>query len=145
MLWSNRVPGNVFYTCGWIIHIHTYIIPTFLLLEPVIIIYHDYYHLSWFIVLVPYRFCSNGSPTTLSILLWSYLMLSDTHKSFRHSCYNQLSSFIIISIITIPITMYSSWWFQPIWKFISQIGSLLQIGVNIKNLWNHHLVIVLAS
>ena len=32
MLWSNRVPGNVFYTCGWIIHIHTYIIPTFLLL-----------------------------------------------------------------------------------------------------------------
>ena len=47
MLWSKQiVPGYVFYTCGWIIHIHTYIIPTFLLLEPVIIIYHDYYHLS---------------------------------------------------------------------------------------------------
>ena len=27
----------------------------------------------------PYRFCSNGNPTTLSILLWSYLILSDTH------------------------------------------------------------------
>ena len=27
----------------------------------------------------PYRFCSDGNPTTLSILLWSYLILSDTH------------------------------------------------------------------
>ena len=27
----------------------------------------------------PYRFCSDGYPTTLSILLWSYLILSDTH------------------------------------------------------------------
>ncbi len=26
----------------------------------------------------PYRFCSDGNPTTLSILLWSYLILSDT-------------------------------------------------------------------
>ena len=25
----------------------------------------------------PYRFCSNGNPTTLSILLWSYLILPD--------------------------------------------------------------------
>ena len=27
----------------------------------------------------PYRFCSDGNPTTLSILLWSYLILSDIH------------------------------------------------------------------
>ena len=27
----------------------------------------------------PYRFCSSGNPATLSILLWSYLILSDTH------------------------------------------------------------------
>ena len=26
----------------------------------------------------PYRFCSEGNPTTLAILLWSYLILSDT-------------------------------------------------------------------
>ena len=32
----------------------------------------------------------------------------------------------------------SSWWFQPIWT-MSQIGSFPQIGVNRKNLWNHHL------
>ena len=32
-----------------------------------------------------------------------------------------------------------SWWFQPIWKIlISQNRNLLQIGVQIKNLWNHH-------
>ena len=27
----------------------------------------------------PYGFCSDANPTTLSILLWSYLILSDTH------------------------------------------------------------------
>ena len=31
----------------------------------------------------PYRFCSNGKPTTLSILLWSYLILSDIHINIR--------------------------------------------------------------
>ena len=29
----------------------------------------------------PHRFCSNSNPTTLSILLWSYLILSDTHMN----------------------------------------------------------------
>ena len=33
----------------------------------------------------------------------------------------------------------SSWWFQPIWKNISQNGNLPQIGMKIKNIWNHHL------
>ena len=37
-----------------------------------------------------------------------------------------------------------SWWLnQPIWKILvkySQIGNLPQIGVKIKNIWNHHLV-----
>jgi len=32
----------------------------------------------------PYQFCSNGNPTTLSILLWSYLILSDTQLSLAH-------------------------------------------------------------
>ena len=31
----------------------------------------------------------------------------------------------------------TSWWFQHIWK--SQNGNLLQIGMKIKNVWNHHL------
>ena len=30
-----------------------------------------------------------------------------------------------------------SWWFQPIWKISSQNGNLPQIGVKIKNVWNH--------
>ena len=29
--------------------------------------------------------------------------------------------------------------FQPLWKNISQNGNLPQIGVNIKNIWNHRL------
>ena len=33
----------------------------------------------------------------------------------------------------------TSWWFQPIWRIISQNGSFPQIGVNIKNTWSHHL------
>ena len=32
----------------------------------------------------------------------------------------------------------TSWWFQPIWKYISQIGSSPQIGMNIKKISNHH-------
>ena len=37
----------------------------------------------------PYRFCSDGYPTTLSILLWSYLILSDTHMITwsSHKCW----------------------------------------------------------
>ena len=36
----------------------------------------------------------------------------------------------------------SSWWFQPIWKILySQIGSFPQVGMKIKNVWNHQLVL----
>ena len=34
----------------------------------------------------------------------------------------------------------TSWWFQPLLKIlISQIGSFPQVGVKIKNIWNHQL------
>ena len=33
----------------------------------------------------------------------------------------------------------TSWWFQPIWKNISQIGSFPQVGMKIWHIWNHHL------
>ena len=38
---------------------------------------------------------------------------------------------------------WSSWWLnQPIWKNMCQHGfNFRKIGVNIKNVWNHHLVI----
>ena len=43
-----------------------------------------------------------------------------------------------------PRNNISSWWFQPIWKYISQIGSFLQVGVKIRlKTWNHHLDILL--
>ena len=32
-----------------------------------------------------------------------------------------------------------SWWFQPIWKNIRQIGSSPQVRVKRINIWNHHL------
>ena len=34
--------------------------------------------------LVPYRFCSDGNGVTLSALLWSHLILSDTHNMTFH-------------------------------------------------------------
>ena len=38
----------------------------------------------------------------------------------------------------------SSWWLnQPLLKNISQNGNLPQRGVKLKNIWNHHLVMVL--
>ena len=41
-------------------------------------------------------------------------------------------------VLTLP-----SWWFQPFWKiYISQIGNLPQVGVKIKNIWNHHLATI---
>ena len=33
----------------------------------------------------------------------------------------------------------TSWWFQPIWKILVKTESLPQVGVKIKNIWNHHL------
>ena len=37
--------------------------------------------------------------------------------------------------------IWSCWCFQPIWKMLySQNRNLPQIGVKIKNIWNHHLV-----
>ena len=38
-------------------------------------------------------------------------------------------------------TKLSSWWFQPLWKNISTKWESSQIGVKIKNIWNHHQVI----
>ena len=32
----------------------------------------------------------------------------------------------------------TSWWFQPIWKTSVKIGNFPQIGMKIKNIWNHH-------
>ena len=33
----------------------------------------------------------------------------------------------------------TSWWFQPIWKILVKMGISSQIGMKIKNIWNHHL------
>ena len=41
---------------------------------------------------------------------------------------------------------FSGWWLnQPHLKIFGQTGNLPQIGVNIKDIWNHHLVFVEMS
>jgi len=44
---------------------------------------------------------------------------------------NQRFSVAILYSIT-------GWWFQPLWKILVKMGNLPQIGVKIKNIWNHH-------
>ena len=39
----------------------------------------------------------------------------------------------------------SGWWFQPIWKILVKNWNLPQIGMKIKSVWNHHLVVVCSS
>ncbi len=40
--------------------------------------------------------------------------------------------------------LYSTRWFRPIWKIsYSQIGSFPQVGMKIKTIWNHHIVVSL--
>ena len=48
----------------------------------------------------------------------------------------------VIGSLGCCICSCSSWWFQPIFINISQIGNLPQVGVKIKNISNHHLVLV---
>ena len=51
-----------------------------------------------------------------------------------------LGSRYIYIYIEYLIRNFSSWWFQPISKILySQIGSFPQVGMKIKNMWNHHL------
>ena len=35
-------------------------------------------------------------------------------------------------------TIWTSWWFQPLWKILVKIRNLPQIGLKIWNIWNHH-------
>ena len=43
-------------------------------------------------------------------------------------------------VYTIFTKTITSWWFQPIWKILVKLDHLPQVGVKIKNIWNHHLV-----
>ena len=40
-------------------------------------------------------------------------------------------------------TIFSGWWFQPIWKIWVKLDHFPRCGVKIKNVWNHHLLVVL--
>ena len=53
---------------------------------------------------------------------------------------NPGDSFLFVGIVFCIMAYYKpSWWFQPHLKNMSQIGNLPQIGVKMKNSWNHHL------
>ena len=35
------------------------------------------------------------------------------------------------------LNMITGWWFQPLWRIFRQFGSFPQVGMKIKNIWNH--------
>ena len=59
-----------------------------------------------------------------------------------HGIKNKKGSKIIskIHVGMILVMFFNGWWFQPVWKILNQIRSFSQIGMKIKNFWNHHLV-----
>ena len=59
-----------------------------------------------------------------------------------------IASFVLISrTLQSFLVQWSSWWLQSLWKILvtSQIGSCSQVGVKIKNVWNHHPVFHYSS
>ena len=38
----------------------------------------------------------------------------------------------------VKIVFITGWWFQPLLKNITEIGSLPQVGLKCQNIWNHH-------
>ena len=68
----------------------------------------------------------------------SYTLSTNVSKVEFTKKKNKAVGFPPHDVMSIP-----SWWFQPIWKILvklCQIGSFPQIGMKIKNIWNHHLV-----
>ena len=47
--------------------------------------------------------------------------------------------YILYTIYIHHIYIYTSWWCQPPWNILVKLGIFPQVGVNIKNIWNHHL------
>ena len=65
--------------------------------------------------------------------------ISEDLKTITTTTYD---SVILDSLKAIVI---SGWWFQPHLKNISQSGNLPQVGVKMKNIWNHQPVIIVIS
>ena len=64
----------------------------------------------------PYRFCTDGNPTTLSILLWSYLILSDTHMFWRTSrdgTYDMFPTATKAAVFFLPLHASACTWLHP--------------------------------
>ena len=63
--------------------------------------------------------------------LW-FVMLGNTW-------WKQTFSMETLGVLNHTSTRPTSWWFQPLWKILVKNGSFPQIGVKIKNVWNHQL------
>ena len=96
----------------------------------------------------PFVLGKNSSLLSHSLLRWGFLghkTATIQYSTYVISGYKTLMVDIEITIIYLSI---SKWWISIVWlvvstplKNISQIGSFPQVGVKIKNVWNHHLVV----
>ncbi len=93
------------------------------LAPPILVMTHDPCDMSG-------HFWKNSSIPSFLVEISSFLTRSE--KTVKMTLWN--SSFFFKWL-----EMFSSWWFQPIWKILySKFGSFPQIGMKIKNISNHH-------
>ena len=63
-------------------------------------------------------------------------------RGLRAMAKSNLRRDVLVKKMWLLMPVFSSWWFQPIWKNARQIGSFPQVGVTIQIICNHHLVFV---
>ena len=78
--------------------------------------------------------CCNGIPT----YQFKYRLVQNTTKNVVTKLSTNISYTPWVEKNG-RVTLTSWWLNQPIWKNIRQIGSSPQVGIKIKDIWNHHL------
>ena len=86
-----------------------------------------------------FQVCTYPNPQKISgDMLWTYFSISTSWRKKIHLG-KSYSSWFVMSAIFRRQEMYCWLVVSTRLKNISQIGSFPQVGVNIKNIWNHHL------
>ena len=85
----------------------------------------------------------NQNRRSSSIFIHSLRHLSSNSPTFPKKTMPRKITYkrnpIIDLVFLYKFRYISSCWYQPLWKNINQLESFPQVGVKIKNVWNHHL------
>ena len=83
-----------------------------------------------------YRFSESLRPLDLTKSLGSLSSVDPKKKAHSRTAIESMRRCVYLPTFT-------SWWLNHTFeKYARQIGTFPQVGVNIKNIWNHHLVVM---